>query len=129
MFLVERYESELTKAGFSFRSFEDCQEFKILLMSLPCSVAVAGEDELDSTSVSPPDHLLDSLKQLCSRTEEGAFSSVENLRIGLPREYLSDKMSPEVVAAWDLVASRLSDAGADVQLVIVFTNIFIFLAV
>ncbi|CAG0921542.1 unnamed protein product [Notodromas monacha] len=78
-------------------------------------LAMIGRDKLDSTSVDAPQELVDDLKGLhdCSNWE----TKKTNLRIGLPKEYFSKEMHPEVVDAWDSVAGILSDTGMSVEVV------------
>lgn len=72
-----------------------------------------GEDKYDSTSVPAPEGLREALLDVSVREK----TALEKVKVGLPREYLSEKMDPEIVAAWDSVAGVLSDAGCDVKVV------------
>ncbi len=66
---------------------------------------ISGHDHLDSTSSSTP--VPDYLRALDKRKD------LQNLRIGLPRQYWEEKMSPEVEAACKKVLETLLEAGAE----------------
>ena len=81
------------------------------------SDAIAGKDDLDSTTVQTPQELSDLLETISQpEWDPSASFSVKGLRIGLPKEYLSEHMDSEVVDVWDHVADVLSSAGAQVSL-------------
>ncbi|TCK27965.1 aspartyl/glutamyl-tRNA(Asn/Gln) amidotransferase subunit A [Ancylobacter aquaticus] len=92
---VVAYASSLDQAGPIARSVNDAA---LLLRSM------AGHDPKDSTSVdlAVPDY------------EAAVGASVKGKRIGIPREYRVEGMSPEIAALWDRGADMLRDAGAEV---------------
>jgi aspartyl-tRNA(Asn)/glutamyl-tRNA(Gln) amidotransferase subunit A len=92
---VVAFASSLDQAGPLARNVEDCA---ILLGSM------AGYDPKDSTSanVAVPD-----FAAACRR-------GVRGLRIGVPREYRSDDMPPEIEAIWQQGLGWLRDAGAEI---------------
>lgn len=87
------YASSLDQGGPMAKTAEDCAH----LLS-----AMAGFDERDSTCAegSRPDYV-------ASLTD-----SVKGLRIGLPKEYFGEGLSPEVKAATMAVAAELEKQGA-----------------
>jgi aspartyl-tRNA(Asn)/glutamyl-tRNA(Gln) amidotransferase subunit A len=87
------YASSLDQGGPMAKTAEDCAH----LLS-----AMAGFDERDSTCAegARPDYLA------------GLNDSVRGLRIGLPKEYFGDGLSPEVKAATMAVAAELEKQGA-----------------
>ena len=89
------FASSLDQAGPVARNVEDCA---ILLGSM------AGYDPKDSTSanIAVPD-----FAAACRR-------GVKGLRIGVPREYRSDDMPPEIEAIWQQGLGWLRDAGAEI---------------
>ncbi|UOK70461.1 Asp-tRNA(Asn)/Glu-tRNA(Gln) amidotransferase subunit GatA [Ancylobacter polymorphus] len=92
---IVAYASSLDQAGPIARSVNDAA---LLLRSM------AGHDPKDSTSVdrAVPDY------------EAAVGASVKGKRIGIPREYRVDGMSPEIVALWDKGADMLRAAGAEI---------------
>ena len=92
---VVAFASSLDQAGPVARNVEDCA---ILLGSM------AGYDPKDSTSanIAVPD-----FAAACRR-------GVKGLRIGVPREYRSDDMPPEIEAIWQQGLGWLRDAGAEI---------------
>jgi len=92
---IVAFASSLDQAGPFARTVEDCA---ILLGSM------AGHDPKDSTSadVAVPD-----FAAACAR-------GVAGLRIGVPREYRSDGMAPEIEALWQQGIAWLRDAGAEI---------------
>ncbi|MDQ0346181.1 Asp-tRNA(Asn)/Glu-tRNA(Gln) amidotransferase subunit GatA [Ancylobacter vacuolatus] len=92
---VVAYASSLDQAGPIARSVNDAA---LLLRSM------AGHDPKDSTSVdmAVPDY------------EAAVGASVKGKRIGIPREYRVDGMSPEIAALWDKGAAMLREAGAEI---------------
>jgi aspartyl-tRNA(Asn)/glutamyl-tRNA(Gln) amidotransferase subunit A len=67
--------------------------------------AMAGHDPKDSTSVdvAVPDF---------RKAVEGG---VKGLKIGIPKEYRLDGLSPEIVKLWDQGAAWMKEAGAEVR--------------
>ncbi len=67
--------------------------------------AMAGFDPKDSTSanIAVPDF------------EAALSGDIRGLRIGLPKEYRPEGLSPEIAALWDRGAQWLRDAGAEVK--------------
>ncbi len=94
-FGVVAFASSLDQAGAFARGVEDCA---ILLGSM------SGFDPRDSTSadVAVPD--------FAAAVERG----VKGLRIGVPREYRLDGLSPEITALWDQGLAWLREAGAEI---------------
>jgi aspartyl-tRNA(Asn)/glutamyl-tRNA(Gln) amidotransferase subunit A len=87
------YASSLDQGGPMAKTAEDCAH----LLS-----AMAGFDERDSTCAegARPDYVA------------GLNDSVKGLRIGLPKEYFGEGLSPEVKAATMAVAAELEKQGA-----------------
>ncbi|HQT02991.1 MAG: aspartyl/glutamyl-tRNA amidotransferase subunit A [Thiotrichales bacterium 32-46-8] len=87
------YASSLDQGGPMAKTAEDCAH----LLS-----AMAGFDERDSTCAEGerPDYVT------------GLNDSVKGLRIGLPKEYFGEGLSPEVKAATMAVATELEKQGA-----------------
>ena len=92
---IVAYASSLDQAGPFARTINDAA---ILLRSM------AGHDPKDSTSVNRP----------VPDYESAVGASVRGKRIGIPREYRLDGMSPEMVELWDQGAAMLRDAGAQI---------------
>ena len=92
---VVAFASSLDQAGPLALTVEDCA---ILLGSM------AGHDPKDSTSadVAVPD-----FAAACAR-------GVRGLRIGVPKEYRSDGMAPEIEALWQRGLGWLREAGAEI---------------
>ncbi|QIB32304.1 Asp-tRNA(Asn)/Glu-tRNA(Gln) amidotransferase subunit GatA [Ancylobacter pratisalsi] len=89
------YASSLDQAGPIARSVNDAA----LLLR-----AMAGHDPKDSTSADLP----------VPDYQAAVGGSVKGKRIGIPREYRVDGMSPEIAALWDKGADMLRDAGAEI---------------
>jgi len=87
------FASSLDQAGPLARTVEDCA---IMLRSM------AGHDVKDSTSADQP---VPDFAAACRR-------GVKGLRIGVPREYRSDGMPPEIEALWQQGLAWLREAGA-----------------
>ena len=92
---IVAFASSLDQAGPLARTVEDCA---ILLGSM------AGFDPKDSTSVDRP---VPDYRAACGR-------SLKGLRIGVPAEYRSPGMSPEIEALWQQGVDWLRDAGCEV---------------
>ena len=92
---IVAFASSLDQAGPMARSVEDCA---ILLTSM------AGFDPRDSTSADRP---VPDFAAACAR-------GVKGLRIGIPREYRSDGIAPEIAALWDQGQAWLRDQGAEI---------------
>ncbi|MDA8249012.1 MAG: Asp-tRNA(Asn)/Glu-tRNA(Gln) amidotransferase subunit GatA [Rhodospirillales bacterium] len=92
---IVAFASSLDQAGPFGRTVEDCA---ILLGSM------AGHDAKDSTSA---DIAVPDFAAACAR-------GVAGLRIGVPREYRSDGMAPEIEALWQQGIAWLRDAGAEI---------------
>lgn len=84
--------------GIFSRSVNDC--VKILN-------AIAGPDPLDSTTIKYPYSKI-SLKSAND-------ISLENVRIGIPKEYHCDGLQADVLETWTKIADILEDAGAIVK--------------
>ena len=91
---VVAFASSLDHPGPFARSVSDAA---VLLRSM------AGFDPKDSTSADRP---VPDFAAACTR-------GVKGLRIGVPREYRQDGMSPEIGAMWDQGLAWLRDAGAE----------------
>ena len=91
---IVAFASSLDQAGPLARTVEDCA---ILLRSM------AGHDPRDSTSADRP---VPDFAAACRR-------GVKGLRIGVPREYRSDDMPPEIEAIWQQGLAWLREAGAE----------------
>lgn len=68
---------------------------------------IAGPDKFDSTTIKKPFTPIE-----LPRIEE---ISIKKLRIGIPREYHCQGLSPEVLEAWTKVADLLEANGAEVK--------------
>jgi len=90
---IVAFASSLDQAGPVARTVEDCA---IMLGSM------AGHDPKDSTSADRP---VPDFAAACKR-------GVKGLRIGVPREYRSDDMPPEIEALWQQGLAWLREAGA-----------------
>jgi aspartyl-tRNA(Asn)/glutamyl-tRNA(Gln) amidotransferase subunit A len=93
---VIAYASSLDQVGPMARSVRDCAH----LLG-----AIAGHDALDSTSVPRP------VPAYAAALEGG----VRGLRVGLPKEYFVEGMSPEVSAAVRGAVRQLESLGATVE--------------
>ncbi len=91
---VVAFASSLDHPGPFARTVEDCA---VLLRSM------AGFDPKDSTSV---DQVVPDFAAACGR-------GVRGLKIGVPREYRSDDMPPEVQALWQQGLAWLREQGAE----------------
>ena len=91
---VVAFASSLDHPGPFARTVEDCA---ILLGSM------AGFDPKDSTSADQP---VPDFAAACRR-------SVRGLKIGVPREYRSDNMPPEIEALWQQGLAWLREQGAE----------------
>jgi aspartyl-tRNA(Asn)/glutamyl-tRNA(Gln) amidotransferase subunit A len=89
------YASSLDQAGPMTKSVRDAA---IMLQSM------AGHDPKDSTSadIAVPDF------------EAALTGDIRGKKIGIPREYRADGMSPDIAALWDRGADMLRDAGAQI---------------
>ncbi len=92
---VVAFASSLEQAGPLALTVEDCA---ILLGSM------AGHDPKDSTSADRP---VPDFAAACKR-------GVKGLRIGVPREYRSDGMPPEIETLWQQGLGWLRDQGAEI---------------
>ncbi len=90
---IVAFASSLDQAGPLARTVEDCA---LLLNSM------AGFDPKDSTSADRQ------VPDFAAASRRG----VKGLRIGVPREYQSDGMPPEIAALWQQGLSWLREAGA-----------------
>jgi len=93
---IVAFASSLDQAGPMARSVKDCA---IMLG------AMAGHDPKDSTSVDLP--VPDYAKALTG--------DVRGLRVGIPKEYRLDGMSPEIEKLWAEGAEWLKKAGAEIK--------------
>jgi aspartyl-tRNA(Asn)/glutamyl-tRNA(Gln) amidotransferase subunit A len=92
------FASSLDTPGPFARSAEDCA----LLLN-----AMAGHDARDSTSIDRPKE--DYARKL--RQAAGA-RPLEDLRVGLPREYFGEGVAPDVMSAMEAVIAELRKLGA-----------------
>ncbi len=92
---IVAFASSLDQAGPIARTVRDAA---IMLRSM------AGVDAKDTTSVDAP----------VPDYEAAIGASVKGRRIGVPREYRLDGLSPEIAALWDQGVAWLKDAGADI---------------
>ncbi len=90
---IVAFASSFDQAGPLTRDVADCA----LLLQ-----AMAGHDARDSTSIT------EALPDLLAVLGDG----VKGMKIGIPDEYISDKMSEEVIALWQQGKAWLEDAGA-----------------
>ena len=90
---IVAFASSLDQAGPMGRTVRDCA---IMLASM------AGHDPRDSTSADVP---VPDFEAACAR-------GVKGLRIGVPREYRSDGMAPEIEAVWQQGLAWLREQGA-----------------
>jgi aspartyl-tRNA(Asn)/glutamyl-tRNA(Gln) amidotransferase subunit A len=93
---VIAYASSLDQVGPLTRSVRDCA----LLLE-----AIAGFDQLDSTSVPEP----------VPAYAEQLGAGIKGLRIGLPKEYFIEGMQPEVADAVRAAVTQLKSLGATVE--------------
>ena len=92
---IVAFASSLDQAGPIARTVSDAA---IMLRSM------AGVDAKDTTSVDAP----------VPDYEAAIGASVKGRRIGVPREYRLDGLSPEIAALWDQGVAWLRDAGAEI---------------
>lgn len=92
---IVAFASSLDQAGPIARSVEDCA---IMLQ------AMAGWDPKDSTSVNMP--VPDFTKAL--------GQSIKGMKVGIPKEYRMEGMSPEIDTMWEQGKKWLRDAGAEI---------------
>jgi aspartyl-tRNA(Asn)/glutamyl-tRNA(Gln) amidotransferase subunit A len=93
---IVAFASSLDQAGPMARSVKDCA----LMLG-----AMAGHDPKDSTSVDLP--VPDYTKALTG--------DIRGLRVGIPKEYRLDGMSPEIEKLWSEGAAWLKKAGAEIK--------------
>ena len=92
---VVAFASSLDQAGPICKTVEDAS---ILLE------AISGHDKKDSTSsIEPNEHFYKNLN-----------SSVKDLKIGIPKEYLSDALPEEIQGYWNEGKKILSENGAEI---------------
>lgn len=84
--------------GILTRTADDCAEILN---------AIAGPDELDSTCVQRP------FKPI--QLTQAERITMENIKIGIPKEYHCDGLSASVLQTWIKIADILEDAGAQVK--------------
>ncbi len=94
-FGIIAYASSLDQAGPMTKSVRDAA---IMLQ------AMAGHDPKDSTSADIP----------VPDFEAALTGDIRGKKIGIPREYRVDGISPEIAALWDRGADMLRDAGAEI---------------
>src|SRR6185503_13074274 len=92
---VVAFASSLDQAGPIAR---DVRDAAIMLKSM------ASVDPKDTTSVDLP----------VPDYERAIGKSIKSLRIGIPKEYRADGMSPEIEALWDKGAQWLKEQGAEI---------------
>ncbi|GGO93703.1 Asp-tRNA(Asn)/Glu-tRNA(Gln) amidotransferase subunit GatA [Stakelama pacifica] len=92
---VIAFASSLDQAGAMARDVTDCA---ILLE------AMAGFDPKDATSLDAP----------VPKWEAGLNADLSGKRVGIPKEYRSDGMSPEIEALWQQGIDWAKDAGAEI---------------
>lgn len=89
------FASSLDQAGPMAQTLRDCA---ILLESM------AGFDPRDSTSVDTP----------VPNYEASLERGVKGMRVGIPKEYRIDGLSPEIDALWEQGIAWLKEAGAEI---------------
>lgn len=82
--------------GILTRTVDDCMEI---------FNTIAGPDQFDSTTVKKPFQPIDLLP----------CEDLKKLRVGIPREYNCEGLSPEVLEIWTKVADLLEKSGAEVK--------------
>ena len=92
---VVAFASSLDQAGPIAR---DVRDAAIMLKSM------ASVDPKDTTSVDLP----------VPDYEKSIGKSIKGLRVGIPKEYRADGMSPEIEALWDKGAQWLKEQGAEI---------------
>ena len=92
---VIAFASSLDQAGAMARDVTDCA---IMLETM------AGFDPKDATSLNTP----------VPNWEAGLNASLAGKRIGIPKEYRMDGMSPEIEALWQQGVDWAKDAGAEI---------------
>ncbi len=92
---IVAFASSLDQAGPITRTVRDAA---IMLRSM------AGHDPKDTTSVDAP----------VPDYEAAIGASVKGRRIGVPKEYRLEGLSPEIAALWDQGVAWLKDAGAEI---------------
>jgi aspartyl-tRNA(Asn)/glutamyl-tRNA(Gln) amidotransferase subunit A len=92
---IVAFASSLDQAGPIARTVRDCA---ILLRSM------AGHDPKDTTSADVP----------VPDFESAVTRGVKGLKIGIPKEYRLDGISPEIERLWAAGAAWLRDAGAEI---------------
>ena len=92
---VVAFASSLDQAGPIAR---DVRDAAIMLKSM------ASVDPKDTTSVDLP----------VPDYEKAIGKSIKGLRVGIPKEYRADGMSPEIEALWDKGAKWLKEQGAEI---------------
>ena len=90
------FASSLDQAGPMARTAEDCA-YMLNVM--------AGFDPKDSTSIDEP------VNDYCAQLND----DIQGLKIGLPKEYLSDDLDPKIAARFEEAISLLKSRGAEVQ--------------
>jgi aspartyl-tRNA(Asn)/glutamyl-tRNA(Gln) amidotransferase subunit A len=92
---IVAFASSLDQAGPIGKSVRDCA---VMLRSM------AGHDPKDTTSVDTP----------VPDYEKAVGRSVKGMKIGIPKEYRLDGMSPEIEALWQQGIAWLKSAGAEI---------------
>jgi len=92
---IVAFASSLDQAGPIGKSVRDCA---VMLRSM------AGHDPKDTTSVDTP----------VPDYEKAVGRSVKGMKIGIPREYRLDGLSPEIEALWQQGIAWLKSAGAEI---------------
>jgi aspartyl-tRNA(Asn)/glutamyl-tRNA(Gln) amidotransferase subunit A len=69
---------------------------------------IAGSDSRDATSAAHP------VADYERAAREGAVDGIRGFRIGLPKNYYSDSLDPEIAQCWQDSAKRLAECGADI---------------
>jgi aspartyl-tRNA(Asn)/glutamyl-tRNA(Gln) amidotransferase subunit A len=92
---IVAFASSLDQAGPIGKTVRDCA---VMLRSM------AGHDPKDTTSADLP----------VPDYEKAVGRSVKGMKIGIPREYRLDGMSPEIEALWQQGISWLKSAGAEI---------------
>jgi aspartyl-tRNA(Asn)/glutamyl-tRNA(Gln) amidotransferase subunit A len=92
---IVAFASSLDQAGPMARTVKDAS----ILLSI-----MAGHDAHDSTSVdmAVPDFT------------KGLTGNIKGLKVGIPKEYKSDNLSPEILALWQKGIDVLKQAGAEI---------------
>jgi len=100
------FASSLDQIGPIAKTVEDCQ----IVFN-----AIKGKDEMDSTSVEPSKIENYRAKRRASSSPPLRRSVIENLRIGVPKEYFVKGINPEVERVIKLAIKKYEEMGAYIK--------------